>query len=258
MAAPDEQGQGMKISFSGVWDDTARMLRTNASLFVAVAGVFLFLPSVIISYVAPQPTGGPQGVTPAMLIAYAAAHWELILAVNLVGFIGNLALLLLALDQDRPTVGRAIASSFRLLPAYFLATLLFVLIAALGFAAFIIPGLYLAARMSLMGPVIVAENRRNPIAVLKRSFALTKKNGWAILALIAIMFITFWIVSVAVTVVFGSIFLLLDGGAGSGGVGSLLLILLGAAISAAFNTMLMVLLASLYRRLSAEPSSSGI
>ena len=38
----------MKFSYSAVWDGTVRIFRGNASLLLAVAGVFLFLPLVII------------------------------------------------------------------------------------------------------------------------------------------------------------------------------------------------------------------
>jgi hypothetical protein len=251
------RGAFMKISLSGVWDETVRMLRANASLFIAIAGVFLFLPALVSGYLAPEPTGGRQGVGTAAMYAYLSANWPILLLVNLIGFVGNLALLILALDPDRPTVGRAIGTAFLLLPAYFVASLISGMMIAAGMIALIVPGLYLIGRLAPMGPVIVDENSRNPLHVIRRTFELTRGHGWSILSLILIVVITFWIVSLAATTVFGSIFLLLDRSAGTGGLGALLLLLLRAAIGAAFNTVLMVLLASLYRRL-AVPSSNGI
>jgi hypothetical protein len=249
----------MKISFSGVWDDTIRLLRANTSLFIAVAGVFLFLPSLILGYVAPQPTGGAGGPDGAALVAYFLDNWLLILIVNLIGLVGSLALLILALDEARPTVGGAIGGALVLLPTYFLTGILS--FALIGFALIflILPGLYLIGRLATAGPVIVAENRRNPFDAIGRSFAVTKGNGWANLGLILIVVITFWVLNVAATVVFGSIFLLLDRTAGIGGVGALLLLILQAIIGATFNVVLVLLVASLYRRLvQAQPSTSGI
>jgi hypothetical protein len=249
----------MKISFSGVWDDTVRLLRANASLFIAVAGVFLFLPSLILGYVAPQPTGGAGSPDGTALANYFADHWEWLLLVNVIGFVGSLALLILALDQSRPTVGGAIRGAFVLLPTYFLTGLFS--FALIGFASIflILPGLYLFGRLATAGPVIVAENRRNPFDAIGRSFAITKGNGWANLGLILIVVITFWVLSMAATVVFGSIFLLLVRTAGIGGVGALLLLILQGLIGATFNVVLILLLASLYRRLvQAQPSTSGI
>ena len=43
-------------------------------------------------------------------------NWLLLLLGNLTGFVGNLALLILALDDERPTVGGAIKAAFLLLP----------------------------------------------------------------------------------------------------------------------------------------------
>lgn len=248
----------MKISFSAVWDDTARMLRANAALFIAVAGVFLFLPALVSGYLAPEPAAGKDGVTIAAMADYISRNWLLLLIVNLIGFVGNLALLILALDEGRPTVGGAIKAAFILLPAYFLASLLSGMMIGVGMLLLILPGLYLMGRLAPVGPVLVGEGRRNPIDVIRRTLGLTKGNGWAILALILIVVITFWIASFAATAVFGSIFLLLDRAAGAGGLGAFLLLLLNAVIGAAFNTVLMVLLAALYRRLVPAPATSGI
>jgi hypothetical protein len=249
----------MKISFSGVWDDTVRLLRANASLFIAIAGVFLFLPSLILGYVAPQPTGGAGGPDGAALANYFAENWKLLLLVNVIGFVGSLTLLILALDQSRPTVGGAIRGALVLLPTYFLTGILSFLLIVIALLAFILPGLYLIGRLATAGPVIVAENRRNPLDAIGRSFAITKGNGWANLGLILIVIITFWVMSLAATVVFGSIFLLLDRTAGIGGVGALLLLILQGIISATFNAVLALLLASLYQRLvQSQSSTSGI
>ena len=249
----------MKFSISAVWDDTVRMLRTNASLLLAIAGVFLFLPAVLSSYLAPPPTGGNEGVTPAMMMGYYADNALALLLVQLVGFIGNLALLILCLDGGRPTVGGAIRGAVVLLPAYFLASLLSGAIVGLGLILFVLTGLYLLGRLAVTGPIVVAERVRNPLTVIKRSFAITKGRGWAIASLILIVLVTYLVVNLAVVTVFGSIFLLLDRAAGAGGVGALLLLILQSVAGAAFQTVLIVLLASLYRRLVApEPQTSGI
>ena len=248
----------MKFSYSAVWDDAARLLRANASLLLAVAGVFLFLPSVLTGYFAPQPTGSGEGPTLAMLVAHINENWPLLLVVNIVGFVGNLALLILALDDDRPTVGAALKAALLLVPLYFLVSLMSGLVVMAGLFAFIVPGLYLMGRVALTGPVIVAEGRRGPIAVIRRSFAVTKGHGWAMVGLILIVVLTFFIVSLALTTVFGSIFLLFDKAAGGGGVGALLLLILDAAVGTIFNTVLIVLLASLYRRLASGAPSNGI
>lgn len=251
------EGAGiMSFSYNSVWDETVRTLKANASLLIAVAGAFLFLPSLVAGYLAPP----PQAQTlETMWQHYRENAWTLFLA-QLVAFIGNLALLILVLDARRPTVGRAIQAAFVLLPAYLLVSVLSGFMIIIGFALLIVPGLYLIGRLAATAPALVAEGRRNPIDLVRRSFEITKRNGWAVIGLIFLVFVAFYILMVAVTSVFGSIFSLYDRSNG-GHVGAFLLLLLGAAIGAAFNTVLMVLVASIYRRLAGQPGrvpSSGI
>jgi hypothetical protein len=249
----------MNFSYNEVWEETVRTLRSNSSLLFAVAGVFLFLPTLIVGYVAPPPPDA-QSVT-AMINHFQESLW-LRLAALIVSFIGNLAILTLVLDDNRPTVGRSIQAALGMLPAYFLLSLLsgFMIIAGLFF--FLLPGLYLIGRLAASGPALVAEGRRNPLEIIRRSFDLSKGKGWAVIGLLIILFIAFYVLMLAVTLVFGSLLLLLDRATGLT-VGTFLLLCLGAAISAAFNTVFMVLIASIYRRLRRiqEPAgapSSGI
>jgi hypothetical protein len=247
----------MKISYSSVWNDTSRMLRANASLVAAIAGAFLFLPALVSGYLAPAPTQA-QGNPTAQMMAYYSEHWELLLIVAVIGFVGNLALLILALDDGRPTVGHAIGRAFPLLPSYFLTSVLMFMIVGVGVMALILPGLYLLGRLVLSGPVIVAEGRRNSIDAIRRSFSITKGSGWANTGLILIVTITYLVLNVAATAVFGSIFLLLGRLAGAADIAAFFLLALQAAIGAAFNVTLVVLLASLYRNLAAARSTNGI
>ena len=40
----------MKFSYSEVWADTVAMLRENLAIIAALAGVFLFLPTLLAAY----------------------------------------------------------------------------------------------------------------------------------------------------------------------------------------------------------------
>lgn len=237
----------MQFSYSAVWDDTVRMVRANASLLLAVAGAFLFLPAVIVGFVAPQPT---EAATLEIFLAYVAAHWPLLLAVNFIGVTGNLALLILVLDQGRPTVGRAIGAAAMLLPFYFVASLLSGFIIGIGIVLLILPGLYLIGRLAVLGAVMVAEGRRGPIDAIRSTFAVTKGRGWAIIGLVMLVVLAFYIVNFAFTAVFGSLFLLLDHARGGPGIGALLKLIMEGALGAIFSTTLIVLIASIYRRLT--------
>jgi uncharacterized membrane protein len=221
--------------------------------------VFLFLPTLAFGYFVPEPTAGRDGPTLEMLMQHLRANWPLLLLVNLIGLIGNLALFILTLDRDDPTVGGAIRAAALLLPVYFLTSFLSGLIIFVGLVLFIVPGLYLMARLAVAGPAIVAETLRNPVEALRRSFALTKGNGWAILVLLLVVILAYLVLSMAGVYVLGSIFLLIGRAAGAEGLGEMLLLIFSTALGAAFYTVLMVLLASLYRRLAeASGPTSGI
>jgi hypothetical protein len=246
----------MSFSYSAVWDGTVRTLKANASLLLPIAGVFLFLPTAITAYLAPPPVAA-ETLQP-MLDHYRENFWLLFL-VQLIGFVGNLAMLALLLDDRRPTVGGAIAASLRLLLPYLAVSIISGAMIIAGLFALLIPGIYLVGRLAAAGPILVAEGRRNPIDVISRSFAVTKGNGWAVVGLILLVFVAFYILSTAVTVVLGSVLLLMDR-ATEGSVGAFLLLVLGAAVGAAFNTVLIALVASIYRRLTgeAQPATKGI
>jgi general stress protein CsbA len=271
----------MSFSYSAVWDETARTLRAHSTLLIAVAGVFLFLPQLIASYVAPPPQ--EQGV--AAITAHYSENFWIIFIAQLIAFVGNLVLLTLVLDERHPTVAGSIRAALAMLPAYLLVTILSaamlfagVVLATLplyllapilprimlimAFFLLVLPLFHLMGRLAAAGPVLVAEGRRNPFDIIRRSFEISRRNGWAIVGLILLVGIAFLILMLAVTLVFGSIQLIVDRSTG-GSVGAFLLLILNSAVGAIFNIVLMVLFASIYRRLTnggqpAAAPSSGI
>lgn len=234
----------MKFSYSAVWDDTATMLRGNASLLLAIAGVFLFFPALIIGYALPQPEAEPGRIVEVMTV-YFSANWHWFLLANIINMVGAIAMLLLLLDREGRTVGGAIAAAIPILPFYFAGAVLSNLIIILGFFALIVPGLYLFGRLAIIGPVIVADER-NPVRAIARAFQLTKGKGWAVFGLVLLVAIAGVIVSWALTAVLGSVSLLLLGDR----IGGLLVVILEALMSAVLSTILVVLAAAIYRRLA--------
>ena len=61
------------FSFSRVWDDTLKMLGANAGLLTAIAGVFLFLPAVLVAHFVPPPAGATE---PAEMLEQTIAWWQ--------------------------------------------------------------------------------------------------------------------------------------------------------------------------------------
>ena len=248
------KGASMKFSYSAVWADTVAMLRANASLIAGIAGVFIFLPALLVAHFLPQPEGAAtMAAMMADMEAYLSANWHWMLLANVVNMLGSIAIYLLLFDPRGRTVGSAIGCALPILPFYFILSVLVGLIVIFGLFWLILPGIYLIGRLAPSTPLMVAEGRRSPFDALRRSWRLTGKRGWAVAGLIVIVFVVGYIVIAAVTAVIGSIFLLALGREGLGG---LLVAIIGAALSAILSTVMLVLAAALYRHLVAVRESS--
>ena len=239
----------MKFSYSAVWDDTLALLRGNARLLAAVAGVFLFLPGVLVAVLYPEPQTADVSRILRELLDHYAAIWHWLLLKGLVGMIGTAAMLRLVLAPGTSVAG-ALMFGVVLVPFYFLLSLISGLIIGLGLLLLIVPGLYLVGRLIPAAPLMVAENRRNPIAAVSRSFEITTGHGWAIFGLV-------FIVAIVAIIAFGiagaliGIVLVLAAGQE---LGTLLATILGSALDACVQTLFLVLYAAIYRALTRSDS----
>src|SRR5687767_8594467 len=108
----------MKLSYNGVWDRTLAMLGAHAPLIGAIAGVFIFLPSLLLGYFFPVPRGDSTDpeANVELLSIYLSTTWYWQLVALVATMVGILAILILVLDHTRPTVGSAIATAVKRLP----------------------------------------------------------------------------------------------------------------------------------------------
>jgi hypothetical protein len=241
----------MNFSYNAVWEDTLKLLRQHAPLLAAIAGVFLFLPALLIAVFMPPPVpqGGDPGRVFPMLLAYYGTAGPWLLLEGLFTMIGVLAMLRLVFARGT-TVGDALVQGLMLTPFYFLASIICGLMIGLGFILLIVPGVYLIGRLIPIPAVLVAENRRNPFDAIRRTFALTKGRGWVIVGLVFVVAIVAGIaVSVADTL-FALIFILAAGQV----LGKMLTAVVASALSAALATLLLMLYAAIYRALAGTDS----
>jgi hypothetical protein len=273
MAGGTNSGARMTFSYSAVWDDTLRLLRENGRLLAAIAGVFIFLPALLVAQFLPPPEVPDPARMWDVLGEYYRRAWPWYLLQSLFSIVGTAAMTKLVLARGT-TVGAALVFGVTLLPFYIMltiaATLLavlaclpallligvigvavgpgpaMVLISMLGLFAMLVPLLYLAGRLIPSLPVMVAEGVRNPIAVLTRSFALTKGKGWAVLGLFIVIVLVGAIVAGVATALVGILFHLVAGQE----IGALLTALVSSLLSAAFATLLIMLYAAIYRALA--------
>jgi hypothetical protein len=154
----------------------------------------------------------------------------------------------LLLGRGGLSVGGAIAGAMPLLIPYVLTSMISNILIFGGLALLIVPGLYLIGRTAVAGAALVAENMRNPIDAMRRSFALTKGRGWAVVGLLVIIFVAGSLVVFASSRVVGSIFLLTAGPR----LGGVLALILDAALGAGLTMVTLVMTAAIYRRLAGQ------
>jgi len=243
------RGVQMNFSYGAVWADTLAMLRSNARLLAAVAGVFLFLPAVLVAVLFPEPQTPDPAQFFRVLMEHYSAIWHWLLLQGLIAMIGGAAMLRLVLKPGT-SVGGALTFGVIFLPFYFLASLVSGLIIGVGFLLLIVPGFYLLGRLIPAIPLMVAEDRRNPAEAISRSFEITKGHGWAVFGLLFIVAIVAMIAAGVAIALVGIVLILAAGQE----LGTLLATILSSALDAGVQTLLLVLYAAIYRGLTRSDS----
>lgn len=238
----------MKIlSYDDTWADLVAMARSNISVLLVLAGVFLLLPNFAQALLAPPPRIETVDWNAVQTLnAYFQENILTLVMCQLPVWIGSAAILLLLLEPGRLTVGQALSSAAALTLSIVLLNWLLNLAVFGGFLLFFLPGIYLLGRLSLAAPVQMAERIRNPIAPLSRSMALTRGNGWRIAGLVLLISVVATIFASALNAVFGvGLSLLLPES-----VGATVATLIRSAIGAASALLILLLNAALYRQLA--------
>jgi hypothetical protein len=194
----------VKLSYDAIWQDILAMLKAHADIILVVAGAFMFLPTLAQAiYLAPPAMDGIDQKSIQSLALYYEANIVPLLALRLVTLLGVGTLLSLLLHPTRPTVGSAIAASMRMLPSLFIVSLVEQLIMLGGFLFLIVPGLYVIARTVVSDAAVMAEDVRNPLRAIARSFDLTRGLGWQVFGLVAILAVVTWITTSALVAIIG-------------------------------------------------------
>lgn len=196
-----------KIDLNRVWDDARAMGAANKDLLAAIAGMFVLLPSVVGNMLIKAPTAAtkdmPQAEAYQRLVQFYSDNWAVFVVLGLAVSFAVLTMLVLLLRPERLTVGESLKAAIVLLPGYFVASMLQGLGLGLGILLFILPGLYIFARLSLIAPVAAAEQCANPFEQLRRSFVLTRGNGWRVFMMLVILYVTAEIIQIVATTLTG-------------------------------------------------------
>jgi hypothetical protein len=263
-----------KLSLSRAWEESSVVLQHDGKLLTIVALALIALPSTVQSMITPPAS---QGELPAPGPWIAVA-----IAALIIGIIGQLAIIRLAVGPHT-TVGEAIGHGARRTPTYFAAVVIWILpiaiatvfliegmrggkpsaAAALGFVVLMLAVIFFVVRFILMPPVASAE-AVGPVAILRRSWALTRGNWWRLFAFLLLFIIAAFCLVIASEVVVGSVVTLILGTPEHMSVGALIIALVTQLLIAALSVVYFVMVARMYLQLSgggetvATVPSSGI
>ena len=184
----------MKIAVGAVGAEAWGLWQRDRELLLAVAGPFLFLPTLALLLLVPMAPkslapGASEAEMAAFLTDYAAwasANIGWFAAAGAMTLYGALALTFLYLDHRIGDLRAALLQALPLLPRYALAMILVAVPATLGVLLFVLPGIYVLGRTMLIGPAMVVERPVSAVGAIRRSIALTRGNGLALAAVAGI------------------------------------------------------------------------
>jgi hypothetical protein len=258
-----------KLSISRAWDEARGTLATNASLLSTIGLAMFVLPGVIGELMTPA---APEGQLPPF------GAWTVVAGiVVLIALVGQLAVIRLAIGS-RSTVGEAIGHAARRAPAYFAATLIWVLpfllvgavlvgmiaknpespppAAVLVLLLLALVMLFFAIRM-LMTSAVASSETHGPVRIIRRSWELTAGNFWRLLVFFILLVVTLLVAAVAIGSIAGIIAEVALGGVEPMSVGALFVALVTQLVSAAVSVVLMVMLARIYVQLAGDGAAEA-
>jgi len=183
--------------------DAWRLWRRDWEVLTAVAGLFIFLPSLAIAMLLPDmpmpPEGGEAAPSAAAMAAYQqnATAWMLDygwwqIAAQAIIIFGQFAIVALYLAGDQPAVSKALAAAARRYPLLLLAglivgvpimaALLVTRVLPLLMVAFFVVVFWTSARTILLPSTLLADAPIGALGAITRSLHLTRGNTLALAA----------------------------------------------------------------------------
>lgn len=259
-----------RLSITTAWNEASEILKRDFGALFTVALAFLLLPSLAMQALGPGQVAPGETPQPGL--------WMLLMPVVLVvNLAGSLAISSLALGRER-VVGSAIRHGFgRVLPmlgAVLLVAVGAILVclpivmvsgidleqllranpAALRRASLVMLVLFVVAmffgtRLLLMTPVAAAESG-GPIAIIQRSWALTKGPFWKLLGFLLLLAAVALIIGLTARSIFGLAIAAVSGAIEPGSGANLFLLLLLGLLNAALTVVFTTLVARIYLQLA--------
>jgi hypothetical protein len=247
-----------KLSIGQAWTETVEVMRREGRLIVPIALAFAVVPATLFALAVP-PTPAGQMPEPG---AWSLLYPVLILA----ALIGQMAIMRIAIGPAA-SVAESIQHALRRLPSVIGAALIFGIPAAAIVVPLAMPVLanptspppaisllLLVAcivmlcfwvRLMLMTAAGVAE-QIGPVAIVKRSWALTRGHFWRLLGMALLFFCVAWIAIKAAEWVSGAVLIVTLGKPEPWSVAALAIALVAAITQTIASLLFAVLLARIY------------
>jgi hypothetical protein len=250
----------MKLDSNQAWHAAQAAIRSNREVLLALAGVFFLIPTLAFTLLYPQPQA-TTAMTPqqafTLLESFYRESFPFMLVVIALQVVGAMTVMTLFTDRTRPTVGGAIRHGAIDTVVFLAAMLAFWIVSGLvlgiivslaaltGVVAF--AGLVTAA---CVGVLLYC----NPLLALRSSWELTRGNAGRILLLLALLFVVYIVISVALTAVVGIGVQFALGMKAS----DIAVAVVTAAAGALFNLIVIAVLAMIHRQLTGgSPQAIG-
>jgi len=261
-----------KFDMGAAWDDTMVLLRSHSALTGAIAAVFLFLPTLAVSWFGPTPIEPAEGAAfDQIMVAFRANAEQAVpyqLLIALVSAVGGVGILRLWLARTGTSVGDAIVFALKMVPTMIAIQIIMGVAIGLVGVALLMPGIaagasaigvllvgiglllflglcaYLWGRVSVTSPVVADQTLYNPLAALQESWRLTRDNGWRIFLFSFLVFIVIMIFSMVLA-------LIAYAAVGNGeGIGRIVSGLIEAGVAVVSGLVMLALSAAVYRQLA--------
>lgn len=258
-----------KLSIARAWEETAAFVKREPGLLLLISFGLIALPAIILQAATPRVE---QGETPELGL------WMLLFVPTLIfSILGSLTITVLATGVEHnagDAFSRALRRFLTILGAAILLAIVAALVAvplvlimslmvrseaSLTFLVGFVIGIafvFLWTRMMLITPVAAAESG-GPVAILKRSWAMTSGHVLKLLGFVFLVVIVSLVIIFAVGAVGGTLIILLAGQPQEGNLSSVLLALLSGITQAIVGLLLTVMVARIYVQLSGEPTSGS-
>ncbi|WP_131818663.1 hypothetical protein [Sphingomonas turrisvirgatae] len=245
----------MRLSFGGVLADAVILWRAERDVVLRIAGVFFLLPvlalAMLLTRLPEMAEASSQAEMLATFRAFYTANFAWLLLVSLAVDFGSFVLLNLFLHGNRTVRDLLLASLARFVPFVLLGFVTGTVV-NLGFALWVLPGIYLFGRSWMMGAAYAGEPERGFLAAIERGFRLSAGNGWRI-ALLGCGTVAVMGSAALVLAILTQAITLLAGGAAW--VQAIMLVPVAAAGAAAYIAFTLVRVA-IYRRLAGSISGT--